>query len=205
MITVVIVTYNTTTLIKQCMSSIRRFYPNTPVIIIDGSPVGSSCYKYTKGIAGKNTIVKNMGFNIGHGEGLKEGIKLAQTNYVALVDSDTILKGKPFEPMMSKMRSNTYGVGKIVLVDKKGMNAEDGIKYLHPYFALINRNIYYKFDPIIHHGAPMINSMLSLAGQSEYEVRDFESIDNYVLHLERGTREQQPKEFAPKTWGKVLQ
>lgn len=145
-----------------------------------------------------------MGFNTGHGEGLKEGIKLAQTNYVALIDSDTILKGKAFEPMVSKMRSNTYGVGKIVLVDKNGVNAVEGIKYLHPYFAVINRNIYYKFDPIIHHGAPMINAMISLDKQDEYDVRDFEGIDKYVLHLERGTRELKPKEFAPKTWGKVL-
>lgn len=205
MITVVIVTYNTTTLIKQCMCSIRKFYPNLSVIIIDGSPVGSSCYKYTKGLSGKNTFVKNMGYNIGHGEGLKEGIKLAQTNYVALVDSDTILKGKAFEPMISRMRSNTYGVGKIVLVDKNGMNVENGIKYLHPYFAVINKNIYYKVDPIIHHGAPMINAMISLDKQSEYVIESFESIDNYVLHLERGTREQQPKEFASKTWSKVLQ
>lgn len=146
-----------------------------------------------------------MGFNIGHGEGLKEGIKLAKTNLVALVDSDTILKGKVFEPMISKMRADTYGIGKIVFVDKNGVNKDDGIKYLHPYFALINRNIYYKFDGIIHHGAPMINAMISLDKQKEYKVESFESIDSYVVHLERGTREQQPKEFAPKTWSKVLQ
>ena len=204
MITGIIVSYNTTTLLRNCVQSFKKYYPNNPLIIIDGSPKGSQCFRVSQSMYKGNTIVKNVEYNIGHGNGMKLGITMVQTSHFALIDSDTVIKGQVFEQMEKYLASNVYGVGKVVKVDKKGNNDENGIHYLHPYFAVINKQLYLKHLPIIHHGAPMLNAMISLSMQKEHSIINFSKIDDYVLHLERGTRVLKPTEFHPKTWQAVL-
>jgi hypothetical protein len=143
-----------------------------------------------------------LGKNIGHGEGMKIGIDKAKTNLIALIDSDTIMKAPILRSMEVKMDENTFGVGKVITVDEKGMNSLEGIEYLHPYFCLINKELYRKCEPIIHHGAPMINTMISIAKMNKYKLIDY-NLDNKIIHLGRGTRMLNPKEFKPATWSKV--
>src|SRR5688572_26552932 len=137
MITAVIVSYNTPELLKECYNSIRRFYPELEVIIIDGSPPDSDCWKCAAWLnTAENTTVKNVEYNIGHGKGMNMGIGMVKTDYVLLIDSDvTIDYPNVLEEMVGYLsKKNCYGVGQIVDVNEHGSNVSSGIKYLHPHF-----------------------------------------------------------------------
>lgn len=202
MITGIIVSYNQKHLLQQCVESIRVFYPEMKLIIIDGSPRNSECYKYARSLQDKNTMVKCVEYNIGHGNGMRLGIGMSKTKYIALIDSDTIMKSKVFDHMIKLFDENVYGVGHVVHIDKNGTNCENGIPYLHPYFCMINKHAYLGHDQIVHHGAPMIKTMMSIQQKQTHRLIDFDLTD-HVIHLERGTRVLRPKEFNPKSWVKI--
>lgn len=202
MITGIIVSYNQKHLLQQCVESIRAFYPEMKLIIIDGSPKNSECWKYTKSLNDCNTIAKVVEYNIGHGDGMKLGIGLCKTKFFALIDSDTILKSKIFERMVNMFDDNVFGVGCVINVDKSGANTTIGIPYLHPYFCVINKNAYIGHERIIHHGAPMLKTMISVMEKNTHRLVHFD-LNDHVIHLERGTRVLKPKEFNPKSWVKV--
>jgi len=202
MITGVIVSYNQKDLLKQCVESIRSIYPEMPLVIIDGSQRKSPCYEYAKTLNDVHTIAKCVEYNIGHGNGMKLGIGISKTRFVALIDSDTILKAPVLESMISMFEKNTFGVGRVIKVNDAGINNDDGLDYLHPYFCVIDKNAYLTHDPIIHHGAPFIVTMKSIKQKGRYHLKNFD-LEGRVLHLERGTRALNPKEFHPKLWAKV--
>jgi len=199
-ITGVVVCYNTQSLLKVCLQSIRKFYPYLKIIIIDGSSVSNSCHQYVKSIKDPHIKTISLGFNIGHGKGMNKGINMANTDYVLPFDSDITLKKSPLEKMIELFKYNTFGVGEIQYVNTKGINIspvnKNAISYLHPYFQIINRNIYKNFSPYNHHGAPCILTMLDIhkKGLSEKILRDF-PVKNFIEHRWRGTRELKPKEF----------
>jgi len=203
--TAIIVSYNTADLLRACYNSIRKFYPELPVIIIDGSHHANECFTYSKSIADKFTRVANVEFNIGHGPGMKLGIGMCQTNYFLLIDSDvTIDKAGVIEGMeathQSKADTLVYGCGKVVQVNETGNNVDKGINYLHPYFALINKTAYLNHEPFINHGAPLIKTMLSIFYPN---ILVSFPVDEFVTHKGRGTRELKPKEFTPGYWDKL--
>jgi GT2 family glycosyltransferase len=202
MITGIIVSYNQKHLLQQCVESIRAFYPLMKLVIIDGSNRGTECHKYAHSLQNKNTTVKCVEYNIGHGNGMKLGIGLSKTKYIALIDSDTIVKANIFEHMLNHFDDNVFGVGCVVAVDSTGQNLQNGIPYLHPYFCLINKNAYLSHDKIIHHGAPMLKTMMSIQEKRTHRLVNF-NLQNFVVHLERGTRVLKPKEFNQKSWVKI--
>jgi len=203
-ITGIIVSYNEAILLTNCYRSIRRYYPYMKIIIIDGSNLHNPCYKIAQGYIGKHTQVISTHFNIGHGKGMKLGISLCNTDYFLLIDSDTKMIQPPLQKMISEMDLSTYGIGEIIQVDKRGLNQDKGeIHYLHPYFALINKHRYNTFKPIIHHGAPMIQSMIHIHGAGATGFLKHFPVPDYVEHYGRGTRKSSPDEFHPKTWEKV--
>lgn len=207
-ITGIIVSYNTKKLLQNCINSIRKYYPSLKLIVVDGSEKTNPCYGFSKSLNDDFTVVKNVEYNIGHGNGMKLGISLCKTEYFTLIDSDTILlKHGIFEEMLKTINFlPNYGIGKIVYTNKYGGNVpkNEGLMYLHPYFCLINKQEYFNFKPIIHHGAPMIDCMLDLYNSGLFfeKLIYFEKIDDYVLHLGRGTRVLNPKEFLPSGWDK---
>lgn len=194
-ITAVTVVYNTPSLIKIAVKSIRKYYPTMPIVIIDGSPVGSECFLTTLAMMDKHTHVEHTHQNVGHGPGMCRAINMSKTPYILLFDSDIEMKGRCLEQMMLKLTEsqNVYGVGKVVKVDRYGINCSSGIPYLHPHFALISKRNYNKFFPFVHSGAPCIKAMIKLSQQRQIFVYDF-PVENYVLHKERGTRNVISKE-----------
>lgn len=214
-VTAIIVSYNTRDLLRDCYNSIRRFYPTMTVIIIDGSTPGNECCEYAKSISREYTVVKSLGYNIGHGKGMKMGIDLCKTEYFLLVDSDVAIKKEGVLERMLKyinlheglLIGSTYGCGPYILVRPDGTNIEidrieEGLPYLHPHFALIRKSEYIKYPEIINHGAPMLNAMNGLKQAGKIFIPFFE-LDNYIYHAERGTRKLNPKEFHPKNWDKI--
>lgn len=216
-VTAIIVSYNTPDLLKDCYTSLRRFYPTMPVIIIDGSPQGSGCWLYSRSIVGRRTTVKNTNRNIGHGPGMVMGIELCKTEHFLLVDSDVVInRGGVIEEMQRLLiggekyynKNFIYGCGPLIFVDEKGGRSsmykelENPYSYMHPHFSLIKIEAYKKNYPIIHHGAPMLSVMNSIRNKGFIFI-PFHDLSLWITHHERGTRVQNPKHFHPKYWDDV--
>ncbi len=107
-----------------------------------------------------NVNIIHFDTNIHHGGGLAYGLKTITTKQVLFLDSDIcILKGGFIEDLQSKLRPESYGIGDISDVNEFGVNIPDGIKYLHPSFALINREVALNYPLPTRCGAPMIETM----------------------------------------------
>jgi len=158
MITALTVHYNTPELLETLLSSFHAFY-NMPHIIVDGSDK-ENCDKI-QGFAERfNVEIYYFGFNIHHGPGMAWGINFIKTEHILLLDSDVRILNNGFvEDLQSKLRPESYGIGDVSMVNEDGINVEQGIKYLHPSCALINRKIALQYRLPIRHGAPMIAAM----------------------------------------------
>jgi GT2 family glycosyltransferase len=203
-ITAIIVSYQRLDLLRACLASVRQHYPELKVIIVDGSPLHSVCSTYVGKIGNRFTKTVRLDYNIGHGRGMKKGIELCKTSRFLLLDSDvTIDRPGVLEDMSHHLDqyTNCYGVGRVVTIDDKGLNAAKGAPYLHPHFALVDKAVYQQYAPIIHHGSPMLKAMIDLAAKQKHFLFSF-PVENYITHKERGTRSIHPKEFRPNTWEK---
>jgi len=158
MITALTINYNTSELLRNVLSSFRRFY-DIPYLVIDGSE--EKYYQRIKDFDKQyHVTIIHFDTNIHHGGGLAYGLKVIQTEQVLFLDSDiTILQGGLVEILQSKLRPESYGIGDISEVNEFGVNIPQGIKYLHPSFALINREIALNYPLPMRHGAPMLNTM----------------------------------------------
>jgi len=169
-VTGITVCWNTKELIERAYNSVRKFHPDMPIVIIDGSTPGDPCVSYVKGLASDVTTVVSLGYNIGHGRGMCMGIDQAKTKYALIFDSDIEMLKSPVQAMLEMMEEDTFGVG---YLEKSGF---DGFVYgvhphhakqgwmpiLHPYFQLIDIRNYKKFYPYVHHGMPPCWTMLDI-------------------------------------------
>lgn len=189
-ITAVIVNYRTIELTKKAIWSLRGHYPQMPVIVLDNNS-GDSSKTELENIAKEipQLILYYLNSNIHHGPGMNEGIKKAAADWILLFDSDCILFRKGLlEQMSSQITGNTYAIGKKMLVNKDGFNAEKREKaweYIHPHCALINKEKYLLLPSFERHGAPCLKNNMA-AAQNGYELRNF-PVEEYVFHLGRGT------------------
>jgi len=231
LITGVCVCHNTKELIETAITSIRKFHPTMKIIIIDGSDETDECYKYICSIADKNTRVFHIPENIGHGKGLCVGIEYVETPYMLIFDSDIEMLKSPLKEMIKYFNENVYGVGYTEKTafdghewGSKPIHKSQGfMKYLHPYFCLIQKKEYLKYEPFCHHGAPAVNTMLDIYNQglSEIAIKEFEGLGHssgkgwvwegkpreYIKHDTYGTRAVRVKKHQPEiegTWDKVI-
>lgn len=156
--TALTVNYNTPDLLLTLLSSFRKFY-DIPYMVVDGS--SQKYYERIKEYGKEfNVNIVHFDTNIHHGGGLAYGLTTIQTSQVLFLDSDiTILQGGFIEDLQSKLRPESYGIGDISEVNELGVNVPNGIKYLHPSFALINREVALSYPLPVRHGAPMLNTM----------------------------------------------
>jgi GT2 family glycosyltransferase len=182
-ITGVVVCYNTKELVDVSYNSVRRFHPQMRIVIVDGSDEGDLCYQYVASLSSEITMTVQTAYNIGHGRGMCVGIYYAETPYVLLFDSDIEMLKSPVKSMLDMMEEDTFGVG---YFEKTGFDGfdygalshhkrETGMKYLHPYFQLLNVKNYKKFHPYVHHGAPCYLTMLDIhkRGLSDKILKEF--------------------------------
>lgn len=207
-ITGVVVVCNTKELFQKAYESVRVFHKGMQIIVIDGSDEGNPCYSY---VAGMESIdlkasVFQVGYNIGHGRGMCVGVYYANTPYVLLFDSDIVMIKSPLEDMLSMMEDDTFGVG---YNEKTGFDGyvygvhpqhlqEPGMKYLHPYFQLLQVKNYKKFYPYVHHGAPCFLTMKDIhnKGLSNKILKEFPGLGHtrngvsreFIIHDVAGTR-----------------
>ncbi|KKN42139.1 hypothetical protein LCGC14_0716430 [marine sediment metagenome] len=203
MLTGITVVYNTKGLIDRVIKSVRKFYPELPLIIVNGSTPGHKCDIYLKSNPYDNCTIYHIGSNIGHGRGLNYGFSKCKTKQALLFDSDIEMKkGGIIEKMQANLKDSSYGIGEICYTDKNGRNVTIGIPYLHPYFMLINKIQYLKYKKFIKHGAPCIKTMLDLYEQSKSSMLIEFPVKDFIKHDYRGTRNLNPPEFL-KNWEKL--
>lgn len=191
-VTFVIVHYRTPGLMEDCHTSIRRFYPDLPVIVVDGGSTTDPSMAMLRRLAEhEQTTVLLKSRNIGHGPGLHEGIKKADTPYVLSMDSDCVCRKAGFvEGMLQALEPrHVYACGKLVHVNRYGQKLEQGgLRYVRPVTALWQRKVYLQYPPFDLHGAPCLRNEL-YAARDGWRVEGY-PVDDYVLHLRRGTRDK---------------
>ena len=200
-IPVVVVSYNCVELLRNLITSLRRFYRN-PVHVVDGSEQGPL------GKIGKmlrefeDVTLHAQGYNIHHGPGMAWAITHLNLGPRALfLDSDIlILKPGFIENLSVILQPDDYGVGCVAHVNREGFDVPYGygaVPYLHPPCMLCNVEVMRQWPLPIKHGAPMVGAMLALfdAGKSHL-LKDVEWTRNdispgtrklYLDHIGRGT------------------
>lgn len=169
-VTGIVVSYNTKGLMRRAYESVRKFHPNMKIIIVDGSDKRNDCYEYIRSLASDKTRVFHVNKNIGHGKGLCIGIDYVETPYFLTFDSDIEMLKSPLQSMLDMFEEDTYGVGYIEKTAFDGHEwgckqehlTQGHMRYLHPYFSLIQLKEYKKYKPFIHHGAPAVNTCLDI-------------------------------------------
>jgi len=191
-VTGVVVVQNTLELIKRAYESIRFHHPNIKIVIIDGSDRLDPCYPYIASLSSPITKPIQVGYNIGHGKGLDLGISQARTPYILTFDSDIEMIKSPIQAMLEQMEDDTYGIGYIEQTDIGGYEFRlrrtytkyGPVRYLHPYFSLIQLKEYKNYAPFVHHGAPHISSCLDIRnkGLSDKIIKSFPGLGHTAGH-----------------------
>ena len=195
-ITAITTVYRTPDLLKECYESFRKYYLQLQFIIIDNSTDGS-CDCLTEDWLDMDpflSVIKNEN-NEGHGDGMHQGIGLAETPYVFVMDSDVVIRrDKLLEDMMTYMTQSIYGVGWLLDLDRGGRNVPvhflgDIIKYLYPAFMLLNKGLYYKFPKFTRFGLPPLRAMQEIHdnGLTNQILVDFPA-RSYLTHKSGATR-----------------
>lgn len=217
-VTGITVCHNTKELLERAYTSIRKHHPEMNIIIVDTSDRKNSCYGYVLTLRGPRTKVMHVDKNIGHGKGLCMGINGVQTPYFLIFDSDIEMFKSPISKMLEMMENDTWGVGYIERTDlgghewgsRKEKMQYGSMKYMHPYFCLIQYKEYKKYSTFIHHGAPATQIMLEFHknGLSDIVLKEFPGLGHtsssgwtwkgspkeYIRHDTRGTRDVLKKE-----------
>ncbi len=182
-----VVNYQTPDLTEEALRSFRRHYPDVELLVIDNGSQDSSP-DLIRRLADELTLQTIfLQRNRYHGPAMHIAMSELQTPWVFLLDSDTITeKGGFLEAMLELGASpKVYGAGKVVHVDRRGFRADDGIPVLVSAYMLINRDIYHRLPPFVHHGLPALQNF-EAAHRAGYHLEPFD-IERYVRHLGRGT------------------
>jgi len=195
---VAVVSFNTLQLTKNCITSLRAYYPNIYVAVVDnGSTDGSREYVLTLKDTEKYAVVVNDE-NYGHGVGLVQAISIRPTEFFFTLHSDCEFReGGLLEFMLGRMRDNTalYAIGPVVPVRRSNCTAIEDFKgtydatmfpYVRPYAALFRRSMYEALAPIITNGAPFFANLVD--AYCHHMALEDCPVDNYVFHHAGGTR-----------------
>ena len=196
-VTVLICQRKTKDLIQLCVESLLRFYPDIPILIVDGdSQDDSTLYCEWKELTEPNVRVwkrhNKLGKHSSHGDTMHEAVmSKIDTKYVLIMDSDTIVdRGGWVEEMLGQLSQNEdiFATGTLMLVAKHNeavgapRDENDILRYSHPSCSLMRADIYRSLDaPFLNHGSPSHLTM-SVAQENGYTI-GFYPIHLYVSHL----------------------
>lgn len=106
-LSIIIVSYNTKEITKNCLQSINRSLINTKIkyeiIVVDNDSHDGSKELLTKISQNKknNLIYFQTGENLGFGRGNNYGVKRAKGKYILLLNSDTIVLNRSIEKLFN--------------------------------------------------------------------------------------------------------
>jgi len=194
-ITTVIINFQTPDLLDRAVRSFKRFYPETPLIIIDNGSkdLGQSCSSdLSFGEEFESTEGVFLETNIFHGPAMDLAIKeYVNTKYVFFLDSDTVTKKGGFLEEMDEIISSEreiYGMGEIIKANKRGYKSETGKEILLTPYMLINTDLYSSLRPFIHHGQPTLHNFSDAASKG-FMLKAYK-ISDYIDHIWRGTADR---------------
>ncbi len=190
-ITVLITQRKTPELIRLCLESLLQFYPDIPVVVVDGdSQDESSEYLKLKSVMHPNVgVVTWIGRN-SHGAIMDLAIRdHIKTEFVMTLDSDMIIcRGGFIEEMLEEYKTNPklYSIGSLMLVTRKnfacGAPEDEGdiLRYTHPSLSIFHIPTYKTMRPFSDHGAPCVFNLLD-AELKGLEVKEY-PVDKYAAH-----------------------
>jgi Glycosyl transferase family 2 len=189
-VTIIIVHYKTLELTKAAFNSLRKFYPEIKIVIVNnGDDSESEIFLAELNKHDKNLSVLTPGKNLHHGPGMHFAILRISSDWFLTFDSDSeLLKGNIIEDMYAKIDSLTYALGEFIIMNKFGFFAKEGeesFNYVHPKCALFNRSFYLTLPPFKKHGSPCLANEIG-AYEKGYKLIDF-PLSNYIKHPGRGT------------------
>jgi hypothetical protein len=171
--------------------SFRTFYPDLPIVIVDGSPKKDPCYKYINSLKGGKNTIYQLEKNIGHGPGLHYAINRIDDEQLLIMDSDIEILSDPLPAVSELLKDNVYAVGEIDMVGSNGLRSNPirNIPFVQPYFMLMSRRQYFNYHRFIHHGTPSYKAMVQIwqQGLSNKVLQRF-PVAEYVHHHWGGTR-----------------
>lgn len=198
----VTVCHNTPDLVAQAVLSLRRHQPGLRVLIVDASsgpyPAAAACTRVVRALVKADPLISalHLGVNVGHGPGLHEGITRANAPHVLIFDSDVVFNG-PILPLFELQPY--YMMGTEIRVDQRGQNVPSGgLRYIHPFCALVCRGHYRRYHRFHRGGAPLLKPMRAVNGQWPAGLISVD-VSRRAVHLERGTRNILPPDQALST------
>ncbi len=192
-VTAVIINYRTPELTGRAASSLRSFYPDLPILLIDNGSGPEGLRALEAGVSGLSVTLHPNTSNIHHGPAMDQGIRMAKTPGVLLLDSDCVVRRGGFVEMMAgRLEADpaSYAAGKLVMMDSRGFDlprgAQEGaIPYLRPICLLLKRDTYLTLPPFRKHGSPALENMKA-AQNRHLRLVDI-PVEEYIDHLGRGT------------------
>lgn len=196
-ITVLITQRKTFDITRLCLESLLRFYPDIPILVMDGDSADESLlYLRWKSLTEKNISLVELKGVVGkhnsHGVAMHDCLtKFIKTKYVLLLDSDTIIfRGGFIEWMLDQIQGtdNMFATGTLMEVSNSNdaigapKDDEDILRYAHPSCSIIDREKYIQFKSVSSdHGSPLVYVMKE-AKELGMCVGYF-PVDKYVAHL----------------------
>jgi glycosyltransferase involved in cell wall biosynthesis len=199
-ITVLICQRNTKDLIRLSLESLLRFYPDIPILIMEGGSTDDSIsyleyktllYPNITIVQGTDTTSNFTSHGVTMDNALNHHIK---TSYTLLMDSDVIIeRGGFIEDMLEKMKNRgIYAMGSLMLPSRANYGCAppkdkaDEFRYAHPSFSIYDTQMYISLEaPFNDNGAPCAHNMLE-AEKKGLSV-EYYPIDKYVTHLSGGS------------------
>lgn len=196
-ITVLICQRQTPDLIKLTLSSLLQFYPDIPIIVVDGDSQDDSTI-YLRYMAAKHSNIKvweRIGLRHSHGETLDQALRShIKTKYCLMMDSDVITeRGGWIEGMLKQFEDDPklYATGTRMLVTRDGQacgapkDRNDVLMYAHISTAIYHVPTYLTLKPAVDHGAAFCHNMTD-AERKGFNIGYF-PVDKYLSHLSGGS------------------
>lgn len=105
-VTVIVPSHNTVNHLKNTYTSIRKFYPNIPLIIIDDASTDGTD-EWLMSLSDSNLTIIVDRTRKGHTFWYDEGMRLAKTDICAILHSDMMIGPLYFENLLKNLKKNT--------------------------------------------------------------------------------------------------
>jgi GT2 family glycosyltransferase len=109
LVSVVIVTHNTSQTLQHCLKSIARStYTNIEVILVDNASKNNIYALLIKEFPSVNITYIRNSQNVGHAEGFNKGFRVATGEYIMKVDDDVEVDKFCIEALVTYLQNNPY-------------------------------------------------------------------------------------------------
>ncbi len=186
---VVCINFQTSDLLEVAVESFRKFYPTTPLLLVDNGSKDASTEKIRqleKKYAGstRSLLIEK---NIFHGPAMHLAINTVSNEHVFFLDSDTETRQGGFlEKMAAELTSQkVYAVGRVATVNNRGFHSDKGTPIVLSPYMMLRRKLYHDFPPFEHRGMPTLRNFTAAQRQG-YVLKSF-PVEKYIAHFGRGT------------------